>query len=205
LYADRRRLASAARAAELWSNELDANPRSFESAWKLARACYWLGGHAAEKERRPWLERGIDAGQRASSIEPNRPEGHFWTAANMGALAESAGLRAGMKYRGPIKQELELVLRLEPGFMAGSADRALGRWYFKVPRLFGGSNKTKTTRSARGRSSGPSTPGSDSPAVSTPHVLVRTTPGVAHGIRGGTFQEGCGFAALASAWPWHGF
>ena len=25
--------------------------------------------------------------------------------------------------------------------MQGSADRALGRWYFKVPRLFGGSNK----------------------------------------------------------------
>ena len=25
--------------------------------------------------------------------------------------------------------------------MEGSADRALGRWYFKVPRLFGGSNK----------------------------------------------------------------
>jgi len=24
--------------------------------------------------------------------------------------------------------------------MSGSADRALGRWYFKVPRLFGGSN-----------------------------------------------------------------
>jgi hypothetical protein len=24
--------------------------------------------------------------------------------------------------------------------MNGSADRALGRWYFKVPRLFGGSN-----------------------------------------------------------------
>jgi hypothetical protein len=46
-----------------------------------------------------------------------------------------------MKYRGPIKQELEIVQRLDPGFMSGSADRALGRWYFKVPRLFGGSNR----------------------------------------------------------------
>jgi hypothetical protein len=141
LYADRRTLASAVRAAELWTAELDVNPRSFESAWKLARVCYWLGGHAAENERRHWLERGIDAGRQASSLEPDRPEGHFWIAANMGALAESAGLRAGMKYRSPIRQELETVLRLDPGFMAGSADRALGRWYFKVPRLFGGSNK----------------------------------------------------------------
>jgi outer membrane protein assembly factor BamD (BamD/ComL family) len=33
------------------------------------------------------------------------------------------------------------VLRLAPGFQQGSADRALGRWYFKVPGLFGGSNR----------------------------------------------------------------
>jgi tetratricopeptide (TPR) repeat protein len=33
------------------------------------------------------------------------------------------------------------VLRLDPAYQHGSADRALGRWYFKVPRLFGGSNQ----------------------------------------------------------------
>jgi hypothetical protein len=59
----------------------------------------------------------------------------------MGALAEAAGLRAGLKYRKPIKEALETVIRLDPGFQEGSADRALGRWYFKVPALFGGSNK----------------------------------------------------------------
>jgi hypothetical protein len=58
----------------------------------------------------------------------------------MGALAESFGLRAGLKYRKPIKEELETVLAIDPSFQAGSADRALGRWYFKVPGLFGGSN-----------------------------------------------------------------
>jgi hypothetical protein len=61
-------------------------------------------------------------------------------AANMGALAESFGVRQGLKYRKPIKDALETVLRLDPAFQQGSADRALGRWYFKVPRLFGGSD-----------------------------------------------------------------
>src|SRR5205823_9162497 len=111
----------------------------FEVAWKLARADYWLGGQAPEMERRTFLERGIEAGRQAAALEPNRPEGHFWTAANMGALAESFGLRAGLKYRKPIKDELELVLRLDPAFQQRSADRALGRWYHKVPKLFGGS------------------------------------------------------------------
>ena len=59
----------------------------------------------------------------------------------MGALAESFGLRQGLKYRGDIKDALETVLRLDPAFQHGSADRALGRWYFKVPGLFGGSDK----------------------------------------------------------------
>jgi hypothetical protein len=57
----------------------------------------------------------------------------------MGTLAESFGLRAGLKYRKPVKEALETVLRLDPAYQQGSADRALGRWYFKVPRLLGGS------------------------------------------------------------------
>jgi hypothetical protein len=59
----------------------------------------------------------------------------------MGALAESFGMRQGLKYRGAIKDELETVLKIDPAFQQGSADRALGRWYNKVPGLFGGSNK----------------------------------------------------------------
>jgi hypothetical protein len=75
------------------------------------------------------------------SLVNTRAEGHFWIAANMGALAESYGLRQGLKYRGSIRDELETVLKLAPAFQQGSADRALGRWYYKVPGLFGGDKK----------------------------------------------------------------
>jgi tetratricopeptide (TPR) repeat protein len=140
LYADRANLASARRAAQLWAAVLAGHPEAFEAAWKLARADYWLGGHVNESERRAFLEAGIEAGRKAAALQPNRPEGHFWIAVNMGALAESSGIRAGLKYRKPVKEELETVLRLDPAFMEGSADRALGRWYFHVPGLLGGSN-----------------------------------------------------------------
>jgi len=140
LYADRAVLASARKAAEIWTTELTRDAKAFEPAWKLARVCYWLGSHAPPNERREFLERGIAASRQAIAAQSNRPEGHFWLAANMGTLAESFGLRAGLKYRKPVKEELETVLRLDPSFMEGSADRVLGRWYFRVPRLFGGSN-----------------------------------------------------------------
>jgi hypothetical protein len=141
LYAQRAEIASARQAAEIWRARLAQNAADFESAWKLARAQYWLGGHAPDGERRAALEQGISAARTAIAIKPGKPEGHFWLAANMGALAESFGLRQGIKYRGDIKSELLTVLRIDPAFQQGSADRALGRWYYKVPGLFGGSNR----------------------------------------------------------------
>ncbi len=139
LYRERATAANAVAAAAIWEARLAADPTHFESAWKLVRAMYWIGGRGAERDRRTALERSVTAGRFAATLEPARPEGHFWMAASMGALAESFGLRQGLRYRGPIKEALETVRRLDPAFQGGSADRALGRWYFKVPGLFGGS------------------------------------------------------------------
>ena len=139
LYRDRTSLASASKAAAIWSARSANNPSDFESAWKLARAQYWLGTNGLpERDRRSALDAGVAAARKATAINPKRAEGHFWLAANMGALAESFGWRQGIRYRGAIRDALETVLRIDPGFQQGSADRALGRWYYKVPRLFGG-------------------------------------------------------------------
>src|SRR5207237_10659626 len=141
LYARREHLANARAAERIWADRLARDPKDFASAWKLARARYWLGGHATDQDRKALYEAGIAAGRAAVAVSPNKPEGHFWLAANMGALAESVGMRQGLKYRGEIKDELETVLTIDPAFQQGSADRALGRWYNKVPGLFGGSNR----------------------------------------------------------------
>jgi tetratricopeptide (TPR) repeat protein len=142
LFKDRDNLASAKKATDIWAARLAANPKDFDSAHKLAQARYWLGTNGLpELERKAALEAGITAARAAIALNPNRPEGHFWLAANMGALAESYGMRQGIKYRGQIKDALLTTLKLDPAFLDGSADRALGRWYFKVPGLFGGSNK----------------------------------------------------------------
>jgi tetratricopeptide (TPR) repeat protein len=155
LYAAREDLPSARRAAAIWAERLKQNPRDFESAWKMARARYWLGGHAPEAERKQLFEDGIAAGRAAVAIEPNHPEGHFWVAANMGALAESFGMSQGLKYRGTIKDELLTVLKLDAAFQEGSADRALGRWYYKVPGLFGGSKQKSEEHLKRSLKYGP--------------------------------------------------
>jgi hypothetical protein len=141
LYRERASLDRARAAAAIWQARAEASAADFEARWKLARACYWLGGHGPQASRRADLERGIAAAEGAVALQRERPEGYFWKAANMGALAESFGVRQGLKYRAAIRDALETVLRIDPAFQHGSADRALGRWYFKVPGLFGGSKK----------------------------------------------------------------
>jgi hypothetical protein len=143
LYRARANPQSAKRAAALWTAHATTD---FDSAWKLARISYWIGKHAPDAERRPALERGIAAGETAAHLAPDRPEGHFWFAANMGALAESSGIRDGLKYRGRIKSELERVIAIDPDWQEDSADAALGQWYFEVPRLFGGSRSKAEER-----------------------------------------------------------
>jgi tetratricopeptide (TPR) repeat protein len=138
LYRQREDLSSAARAADLLAQRSDVD---FEAAWKLSRACYWLGTHQTDQNARNALERGVNAGERAIRLGSDRSEGHFWLAANMGRLAESFGLIKAMKYRGRIKDELERVLMIDPAWQGGSADAALGQWYATVPRLFGGSRQ----------------------------------------------------------------
>lgn len=148
LYAAREHPASVADAAAIWNAALQTNPQDFESAWKLSRAQYWIGGHNGKDASRAAFEAGMTAARQAIRIAPDRPEGHFWLAANMAALAESQGMTAGLRYRGAIRDELERVLAIDPAFQQGSADRALGRWYYKVPRLFGG-NKRKSEEHLR--------------------------------------------------------
>ncbi len=138
LYRHRDDLASAKQAVDLWSHAA-AEGKNFEATWKLARGYYWLGTQGPQPDRRAALEQGVKAGEQAIAIDASKPEGHFWLAANMGALAESYGLSQGIKYRGRIKDELEAVLKMDEAWQQGSADRALGWWYHRVPGLFGGS------------------------------------------------------------------
>jgi tetratricopeptide (TPR) repeat protein len=138
LYRERESPDRARQAAELWAQRADVDA---DAAWKLARVCQWLGTHGPAADRRTALERGVRAGERAVALAPDRPEGHFWLAANMGTLAESFGLRQGLKYRGRIRDELERVIALDPDWQEGSAEAALGRWYDEVPGLFGGSDR----------------------------------------------------------------
>ena len=64
LYRERETLASAKRAEQIWTTRLAADPRDFASAWKLARADYWLGTNGL-----PPAERNLATGE-LTGVQP---------------------------------------------------------------------------------------------------------------------------------------
>ena len=117
---------------------LAGNPADFDIAWRAAKYDYYLGAHSTDRdEKDKAYHDGIEAGKLAIKLNDSRPEGHFWLGANYGGNAEMSTL-AGLTDIEDIKREMDVVIKTDPGFEAGSAYMALGQVYMKAPRIFGG-------------------------------------------------------------------
>lgn len=102
--------------------------RNYDVEWKFARMAYFLGKQTSnEKDSESILERGKQAGLIASRIEPKRPEGHFWYAANLGELAKKSPLTVGLKVVDDIREAMGQVIAIQPDYEAASAFDALAQ------------------------------------------------------------------------------
>ena len=111
---------------------------SYEAAWKLARAAYFVGYHTDNRDESDDMFReGVAAGKAAVQLQPNKPDGHFWLAANYGGSANNSTL-AGLSTIQDIQNEMNTVLKLDEGYQAGSAYLGLGRLYLEAPHVLGG-------------------------------------------------------------------
>ena len=124
---------------------------NYEAAWKLAKFNYYLGEHTTDKEERDAAFReGIQAGEIAVRLQPDRPEGHFWLGANLGGRAEAQGALAGLTSVDDIRREMEAVIRIDESYQAGSAYMVLGQVEMKLPGMLGGNRKRAVELMERG-------------------------------------------------------
>lgn len=137
-YAQREDLGKLRQAVALLRQARIEDYGSFEAAWKLARAAYYLGDHTTdEHERDTAFREGEEAGKAAIQLDDGKPEGHFWLGANYGGSAKHSTL-AGLATVEDIRKEMETVIKLNEGFQAGSAYMVLGQLYLEAPRMLGG-------------------------------------------------------------------
>ena len=141
LYAEREDLGKLRQAVALLRQAQIEDYGSFDAAWKLSRADYYIGDHTSDDgERERAFREGIEAGQAAIKLQDGKPEGHFWLGANYGGSAKLSTL-AGLSSVEDIRKEMDTVLKLDEGFQAGSAYMALGQLYLEAPRMLGGNQQ----------------------------------------------------------------
>ena len=116
----------------------DPNNRNYQVEWTFAKFSYFLGKYTDnEDEGEENLEAGRDAGKVASRVDPNKPEGYFWYAANLGELSKRSPVTIGFRSVDDIKEAMNKVIALQPDYQGASAYDALGQCELAT-RLKGG-------------------------------------------------------------------
>jgi tetratricopeptide (TPR) repeat protein len=142
LYAQRPDRARVRQAIALLAEAARADSKNYEARWRLAKYYYFLGQHLTKaKERFDAFDKGIAAGQQAAALESNKPEGHFWLAANYAISARERGFLKGLRLAKLARQELETTIRINPAYENAIAYVVLGKLDSELLWLFGGNLK----------------------------------------------------------------
>jgi tetratricopeptide (TPR) repeat protein len=150
-YAEREDLARVREGLETLRRARAVNYTNFDAAWRTARLSYTLGDKTTDAaEREKAFREGIEAGETAVRVEPERVEGHFWLGANQGGYAQSRGPLYGLSAAEGLRKEMETVLKLDEGFQGGSAYMVLGRLDLELPSMLGGDPKRALETLERG-------------------------------------------------------
>jgi tetratricopeptide (TPR) repeat protein len=156
LYELRGNVAKAKEALAKYQDALLQKEDDYGVYWRMARVEYWIGDHAASKDEKVKLfGLGVYHGKKAIALEPGKPEGHYWLGVNYGSYGEAKGVFKSLSLVGPIKEEMNKVLAIDPAFEDGGADQLLGRMYYELPGFFGGSNKKSLEHLLKSRELGP--------------------------------------------------
>jgi tetratricopeptide (TPR) repeat protein len=141
LYEGREDLTKARVAVAALRQARTADYGNYEAAWKLARAAFYVGDRTDnDSEQDDMFREGTEAGKAAVTLQPDKPDGHFWLGANYGGKAASSTL-ANLSSFQDIKGEMEAVLKVDESYQGYSAYLGLGRLYLQAPTVLGGDSQ----------------------------------------------------------------
>jgi tetratricopeptide (TPR) repeat protein len=141
LYRQRARPGSVRESVMVLSGARNGDGR-YEVQWRLARALFFLGQEADSRGAKRQLHAaGVNAGERAIGLSPERVEGHFWVGVNLAMFAESNGGIRGARALLWARSELKLAAKVNESYHDAGPLRVLGRIEHKAPKLLGGNRK----------------------------------------------------------------
>ena len=159
LYKDMQDLETANEALELYRQALGITENKYEPYWKISRVQYYIGAHTAEKkDKKIIFSQGVYHAKKAVALEPEKPDGHYWLGVNNGKYGETRGVMKSLSLVKPIKKSMFKIIEVDRGYEDGGADRVLGRVFFKVPGIAGGSKDKSLEHLEKSKELGPEDP-----------------------------------------------
>jgi len=141
-YAQRHDPVQAGQALAKYQEALKLAPDSFEALIKNAQALYYVGDNSASgSEKQKIFKQAMDICKKAVALRPDRVEGHYWLGVHTGSYGEARGVLKSLFLKNDIIRAMQSAIAIDGAYEQGGAYCVLGRLYFKVPGLFGGSKK----------------------------------------------------------------
>lgn len=159
LFNEMKDMGTAEKALALYQQALRIAEDKYEPYWKIARIQYYIGVHTADKKDKQIIfSQGVYNAKKAVELQPERPDGHYWLGVNNGKYGETRGVMKSLSLVKPIKESMFKIIELDRGYEDGGADRVLGRVFFKVPGIAGGSKDKSLEHLEKSKELGPEDP-----------------------------------------------
>lgn len=128
LFSQREDIAKLREALKTLTEARNADNRNYEIEWTFAKYSYFLAKESdKEKEVESALKDGEKAALIATRMEPNKPDGFFWFAANLGEAARLSPMTVGLRRVNEIREAMNKVIELQPDYQGASAYDGLAR------------------------------------------------------------------------------
>jgi hypothetical protein len=113
-----------------------ADRADFEIAWRIARACVWLGSLQENRAFRKALAvKGMEWGRKAKELEPQRVEGHYYYASTVGQYGTTIGMVTAVAegIAGKFEESMGRSYEIDRDYDEGGPMIALGRFLYLLP------------------------------------------------------------------------
>jgi len=159
LYAEMKDMATAEKAKAKYQEALLKATDRYDAYWRIARILYYIGSNTEKKKSKKIIfSQGIYNAEKAVALKPEKPDGYYWLGVNYGVYGEARGVLKSLSLVDDIKDAMNKVIELDREYQDGGPDRVLGRVYFKVPGIAGGSKKKSLEHLLKSKELGPNDP-----------------------------------------------
>lgn len=129
-------------AGDLFAKAIEANPSSYEAAWKAARSYRYYADESKKRNTPDWKavckeygKVGMKYGEKAIALSPDGVEGNVWYGFSVASYSDSVSvltaLREGLKDK--TQKSFEKAYKVNKLYHDGGPIKALGRFWFVLP------------------------------------------------------------------------